>query len=195
MSRRRCLQCHRPISTCLCKHVRRVVCPLDVIVLQDPKEARHAMSTAPLLAMSIVGARVEVGEVFDPVALFGPLWQQQSLLIYPAEATVPCAEAGHTEVRRLLLLDGTWRKVRRLIHLNPWLTALPRLSLAPQQPSRYRIRKSPRTDGLSTIEAGVAALNQLFPAADYTPVLEVFTAMVDVQIAAMGSEAAKNHPV
>lgn len=193
MGRIVCKNCERPRSTCLCPFLRTLPCPLELVILQDPSEARHAMSTGPLLARSIEGARLLVGEVFDPVALFGEQWQAQSVLVYPAETPTPGGDA-RLEVKRVILLDGTWRKVRRLRYCNPWLDQLAKLSLRPQERSAYRIRKSPRADGLSTIEAGALALNQLVSGTDYRDILGVFTAMVEMQINAMGPAAAKNHP-
>lgn len=169
-------------------------CPLELVILQDVSESRHAMSTAPLLARSIVGARLVVGEAFDPVVLFDQHWQSQSLLVYPSDDGVGPSAEPVGAIKRVILLDGTWRKVRRLRYLNPWLDQLRTLSLQPAQKSAYRIRKSPRADGLSTIEAGALALNQLVQGVDYREILGVFTAMVEMQLGAMGSEAAKNHP-
>jgi len=43
---------------------------------------------------------------------------------------------------RLVVLDATWRKSRKLLHLHPLLQALPRLPLRDPPPSLYRIRKA-----------------------------------------------------
>ena len=79
------------------------------------------------------------------------------------------------------MLDGTWKKVRRLFHLNAWLKDLPYIQLTPESLSRYAIRKSPRADGLSTIEATVAALSLIDSDRDYQPVLNVLERMVELQ--------------
>jgi DTW domain-containing protein YfiP len=62
---------------------------------------------------------------------------------------------------RLVVLDGTWRKSRKMLHLNPVLQSLPRLSLQGLPPSSYRIRKAHRPSQLSTLEATCLALMQL----------------------------------
>ena len=43
----------------------------------------------------------------------------------------------------LIVPDGTWRKARKLLYLNPLLDALPRVTLGQVPPSRYRLRKAP----------------------------------------------------
>ena len=68
---------------------------------------------------------------------------------------------GETSQLRLIVLDGTWRKSRKILHLNPVLRQLPRLSLEAMPASRYLISKAHKPDQLSTIDATCAALAQL----------------------------------
>lgn len=152
------------------------------------------MSSAPLLAKSIAGAQLLVGDVFDPLEVLGENWLTDTLLVYPGASPLSADAIGSARFRYLLLLDGTWRKVRRLMHLNPWLSHLPCMHLQMSEQSRYRIRKSPRQDGLSTIEAGVAALNVLHAEQNFDRVLLAFQAMIDMQLAEMGPAARQNHP-
>src|SRR5690606_6920294 len=54
----------------------------------------------------------------------------------------------------ILVLDGTWSQAKTLWWRNAWFLKLPRLVLAPQEPSMYgRLRKSPRKEWVSTLEA------------------------------------------
>jgi DTW domain-containing protein YfiP len=62
---------------------------------------------------------------------------------------------------RLVVLDGTWRKSRKMLYLNPLLQQLPRLSLHNPPASRYLIRKAHGPGQLSTLEATCHALMQL----------------------------------
>ena len=183
-----CQGCDRPLATCLCKATVQRCSRYRLTLLQHPKEARHALSSAPLLARSIPGSRLIVGEHFDPESLLGSCWRQHSLLLYPGEPAISTSEALSADITQLIMLDGTWRKTAKLLHLNPWLHELPRLTLDVNQPSRYRIRKSPRADGLSTIEAAVLALNSLHGNDDYDAILGAFELMIDQQIRAMGED-------
>jgi DTW domain-containing protein YfiP len=54
---------------------------------------------------------------------------------------------------QLVVLDGTWRKSRKMLHLNPLLRRLPRLSLEDVPASNYLIRKAHKVGQLSTLEA------------------------------------------
>ncbi len=189
MSKRKmCSLCERPLKTCLCDEIVKLDCDYQLIILQDPKEAKHALSSAPILAKSIIGAQLVIGEQFDPIHLLGENWQQQSLLVFPSETSLTGTQATQLKMKYVILLDGTWRKVSRLLHLNPWLNQIPAIGIQAENASEYQIRKSPREDGLSTIEAAVSVLNDLQSDRDFTPILTAFHKMIDFQISAMGAD-------
>ncbi|MFH0302473.1 tRNA-uridine aminocarboxypropyltransferase, partial [Bradyrhizobium sp. 31Argb] len=57
-------------------------------------------------------------------------------------------------IEGIVLLDGTWSQAKALWWRNPWMLKCQRVILGPRQPSRYgQLRREPRRDGLSTIEA------------------------------------------
>jgi len=54
----------------------------------------------------------------------------------------------------VIVLDGTWSQAKTLWWRNAWLLKLPRIVLTPREPSMYgRLRKEPRRDYVSTLEA------------------------------------------
>ena len=181
LQRARCAQCLRPARTCLCPWLRATDNRLPLLVLQHPLEQHHAKGSLPLLRLSLSQCRVEVGESFDAQLLRAWLGTG-SWLLYPGpgpDAALP-ASAPAMPLRQLVLLDGTWRKTRKLLHLNPVLQALPRCSLPAAPASVYRIRKSQRSDQQSTLEAACLALGQAEGrAAHYEPLLRSFVAWID----------------
>jgi DTW domain-containing protein YfiP len=83
---------------------------------------------------------------------------------------------------RLVVLDATWRKSRKMLHLSPWLQGLPRLSLDASMASSYSIRKAHKPGQCSTLEATCAALAQLQgDAPRYVPLLQAFQGFVAQQ--------------
>jgi DTW domain-containing protein len=79
----------------------------------------------------------------------------------------------------LVVLDGTWRKSRKMLHRNPLLQGLPRLSLTDAPPSGYAIRKAHNPGQLSTLEATCAALVRLEKDAErFEPLLAAFNGFV-----------------
>ena len=83
----------------------------------------------------------------------------------------------------LVVLDGTWRKSRKMLQRNPLLQALPRLSLKPLAPSRYSVRKAHQPHQRSTLEAACAALAQLESDSDkFSLLLAAFDGFVAQQL-------------
>lgn len=119
----------------------------------------------------------------------------QARLLFPADDAQPLQAYAPSDQPLLLVVpDGTWRKARKLLHLNPLLAALPRVALAEGAVSRYRLRKAPGPGALSTVEAIVQALHVLEAPSSFEPLLKPFEALIEGQIAAMGAEVfQRNH--
>jgi DTW domain-containing protein YfiP len=153
------------------------------LVLQHPQEKRQALATAPLLTSSLRQAAVAVGLSWpnlaaalgrraDPalwaVAYLGSARPAQ---LPPGREVValdrrgqPLADqqAALAGVAGIVLIDGTWKEAKTLWWRNPWLLRLRRLVLNPKRPSRYaRLRREPRREALSTLEAAALALGAL----------------------------------
>jgi hypothetical protein len=82
----------------------------------------------------------------------------------------------------LVVLDGTWHQARALFRDHAWVRELPRYALTPSEPSRYRIRREPLPDYVSTIEAIVHALRILEPELSSDGLLRAFERLIDVQL-------------
>ena len=71
-------------------------------------------------------------------------------------------EQALREIEGIVLLDGTWSQAKALWWRNAWMLKCKRVVLGPERPSRYgRLRREPRSDGLSTIEAAGLLLARL----------------------------------
>ncbi|MBL0843541.1 tRNA-uridine aminocarboxypropyltransferase [Pseudomonas mediterranea] len=195
MSRIHCPRCHRPQSHCLCPLIPSLDSRTRVLLLQHPSEVNHALNTARLAALGLNNAELIVGEVFEnlPALLNQPGYR--ACLLFPGEDAQPMQAYGLSDDPLLLVVpDGTWRKARKLLHLNPLLAALPRVTLADGGVSRYRLRKAPGPGALSTVEAIVQALQVLEAPMSFEPLLRPFEALIEGQIAAMGEETyLRNH--
>ncbi|EPL08041.1 tRNA-uridine aminocarboxypropyltransferase [Pseudomonas sp. CF161] len=195
MSRSQCPRCLRPESHCLCALIPQLDSRTRVLLLQHPSEVNHALNTARLAALGLTNAELIVGEVFAdlPQLLNRPGYQAR--LLFPADDAQTLQAYGPAAQPLLLVVpDGTWRKARKLLHLNPLLAALPRVSLGPGGVSRYRLRKAPGPGALSTLEAIVQALQTLEAPASFEPLLKPFEALIEGQIAAMGEDTyQRNH--
>ena len=197
MSRAQCPRCLRPQSHCLCELIPQLDSRTRVLLLQHPSEVNHALNTARLAALGLKNAELRVGETFDDLdVLLNPPGYQARLLFPGDDAQLIETPSSSEDSQPWLLVvpDGTWRKARKLLHLNPLLAQLPRVTLAPGAVSRYRLRKAPGPGALSTVEAIVQALDILEAPASYAPLLRPFEALIEGQIEAMGAETyQRNH--
>jgi DTW domain-containing protein YfiP len=158
---------------------------VELLILQHPMEVSNAKGSARLLHLSAARSVLAAGEQFETGALQAMLHAggRIPILLYPetpgqsAPRLAP-ALLSQPDRLRLVVLDGTWRKSRKMLHQNPLLQTLPRLPLSALPPSHYLIRKAHAPDQLSTLEAACHALALLDPAAPVTPLLHAFDAFV-----------------
>jgi DTW domain-containing protein YfiP len=169
-----CATCLRPQPTCICQWIAPLATRVEVLVLQHPLEVSNAKGSARLLHLSLPGSLLVVGETFDQRTLSGLLHQggRTPVLLYPdaidagatplpAPPPLDSALLAQPSALRLVVLDGTWRKSRKMLYLNPPLQTLPRLALQGMPASHYRIRKAHAPDQLSTLEATAYALMRM----------------------------------
>jgi DTW domain-containing protein YfiP len=192
-----CAACLRAASACICRWIAPLSSTVELLVLQHPLEVHNAKNSARLLHLCLAGSRLAVGEAFEPDALDALLYAdgRTPLLLYPDTpgdaalgiAPPPLPDAAlldRPEALRLVVLDATWRKSRKMLYLNPALQRLPRLALRAVPPSAYRIRKAHAPHQLSTLEAAAHALAQLEnEPAHYQPLLQAFDGFVQQQAA------------
>ncbi len=153
-------------------------------------------SAARLAALGLVNAQLRIGEVFDDLDELLGTPGYRPVLLFPGDQAQVLTAYGEADDTPLLLIvpDGTWRKARKMLYLNPLLAALPRVTLGQLAPSRYRLRKAPEPGAVSTLEAVVQALNVLEQPASFDALLRPFEALIEGQIKAMGLETfERNH--
>lgn len=166
-----CARCSRPESACICAWAVAVPYAVEVLILQHPLEVGNPKGSARLLHLCLPGSQLLVGETFAESQLQTLLAGKNNLLLYPDTpepvagiAVPPVFDPAWTlplDRLRLVVLDGTWRKSRKMLYQNRLLQLMPRLALRATPPSHYLIRKAHAPDQLSTLEATCYALMQL----------------------------------
>lgn len=181
-----CYRCFRPEVGCICGLVRRVDNRVHVLIVQHPRERKHPFGTAKIAKLGL--NRVEVvravkdypdGEMWVPHRDVG-----KAAVLFPSRDATQLESGAPLELETLVVIDGTWAEARKLLHITPWMRALPCVSLSPPRPGNYRIRKAknPALE-VSTIEAIAYALGHLEPETDgIGGLIEDFDAVIDHQI-------------
>jgi len=182
---RRCWTCFKPRVLCVCASVPRVLNRTPITILQHPRERFHPIGTARFAALGLARASVlrPQAPVTRSLALDVAL-PARTALLFPRPGAPDLAELAPAEhPAGLVVLDGTWGQARKLYAANPWLADLPHYALTPAAPSRYRIRREPRANYVSTIEAVVAALRILEPeTVGLGDLITAFDEMIDAQV-------------
>ena len=179
-----CPRCLKPRALCVCDQVVPIENRLALLILQHPQEQDRALGTARLTALHFKDAVVKIGlswpslakalgrPVVDP-SRWAILYLGSSKvadLDTDAEIVALTRKGEIAERQRaifeslegVILLDGTWSQAKALWWRNPWMLKCQRVILGPKRPSRYgALRREPRRDGLSTIEAAAMVLARL----------------------------------
>ncbi|MGB3600114.1 MAG: tRNA-uridine aminocarboxypropyltransferase [Marinomonas sp.] len=182
--RQTCNRCHFLTAQCVC-HL--LPAPqqvgLRIIVLQDPKEAKHAKNTVALLTLVLPQVEcIGMDDVRLPErlqALDLTKWR----VLYPAEQAQPI-EALTSDVAAtiegIILIDATWRKAKRFYLSQPFLHSIPSVHFASPPAPNYEIRKSPNACALSTLEACCYAVEKI-AAEEMQPIRDFMVASIKWQ--------------
>lgn len=156
---------------------------IHVLILQHPQEQDRELGTARLTIRHFRRAVLKVGlswpsltkilgRSVDPqrwAVLY--LGSAKAARLAPGREVVLLNRKGEPEsnqdallrdIEGVVLLDGNWAQAKALWWRNAWMLKCRRVILSPPRPSRYgQLRREPRPDGLSTIEAAAMLVSRL----------------------------------
>jgi DTW domain-containing protein len=178
-----CPKCHKPTALCVCDGIVPIDNKMSVVILQHPQEQDRTLGTARLTALSLRNAILKIGLSWPSLSkILGRnvdphrwavlyLGSVKAASLAPDREIVFVTRKGDLErdqdrlsrdIEGIVVLDGTWSQAKALWWRNPWMLKCRRVVLGPRHPSRYgRLRREPRRDGLSTIEATALLLSRL----------------------------------
>jgi DTW domain-containing protein YfiP len=164
-----------------------VIEPIDnrlfVLVLQHPQEKKEVLATAAAICAALRRAALVVGLSWPNLAgalgrpadigKWGVLYlgsarpaafglEREIVAVDRAGTPTADQDAVLRGLEGIVLLDGSWSEAKTLWWRNPWLLRLRRLVLNPRHGSRFgRVRREPRPEALSTLEAAALLLKRL----------------------------------
>ncbi|MEA2892208.1 MAG: tRNA-uridine aminocarboxypropyltransferase [Bradyrhizobium sp.] len=179
-----CPDCHKPQPLCICDSIEPIENRISLLILQHPQEQDRALGTARLLALHFKNAVLKIGlswpslskalgrQVADPSrwavlylgsAKVADLDTDREVVAINRKGEVEDNQrAILKDIEGIVLLDGTWSQAKALWWRNAWMLKCQRVILGPAKPSLYgKLRREPRRDGLSTIEAAAMLLAAL----------------------------------
>jgi DTW domain-containing protein len=179
-----CPRCLKPEALCICDSITPIENRISLLILQHPQEQDRALGTARLTALHFPKAVLRIGlswpslskalgqKVADPsrwaVLYLGSadvagLDTDREIVAINRKGEIEDNQRGILkDIEGIVLLDGTWSQAKALWWRNAWMLKCQRVILGPKHPSRYgKLRREPRRDGLSTIEAAAMMLASL----------------------------------
>ncbi|MBC8068832.1 MAG: DTW domain-containing protein, partial [Deltaproteobacteria bacterium] len=180
-----CLRCRRPQLVCWCRFITEIPTRTRIAFLQHPRERDMSIGTARMASLCLPNSELHVGVQMDAAALARVLGdpERPAVLLWPGAGAVDIAEHPPAGPVTLVVVVGTWSQARKLVRDNPQIAALPRYAFTPSAPGEYRIRREPKENFVSTIEAMVHVLGVLEgDAARFEAMMVPFRAMIDMQL-------------
>ncbi|MCP8939330.1 DTW domain-containing protein [Alsobacter sp. SYSU M60028] len=197
-----CPHCRKPLSLCVCEGVEPIENRVALLILQHPQEQDKLLGTARLAARHFTNAVFKVGLSWPSLekALGRPADPRRWAILHLGSvdpATLPRGrdiavvdskgipapdqDTALKGIDGIVVFDGTWSQAKTLWWRNPWVLKGKRLVLAPTKPSLYgRLRREPRREGLSTLEAAALVLSRLEKQPEIeTRLLDSFGRMLD----------------
>jgi tRNA-uridine aminocarboxypropyltransferase len=178
-----CARCGKPAALCVCADIVPLANRIELLILQHPQEQDRELGTARLTIVQLRRATLRTGLSWPSLAkaLGHPADPKRWAVLYlgslsaanlPREREIVAVDAKGAPlaaederldaIEGIVLLDGSWSQAKTLWWRNPWVLKCRRLVLNPRQVSRYgKLRREPRREGLSTLEAAALALAQL----------------------------------
>jgi len=178
-----CAHCGKPEALCVCDAIEPINNRVELLVLQHPQEQDKTLGTARVAVTHLAKATFRSGLSWPSLSaaldrdVDPKRWAVLHMGASPEEdapqdrdialldrhgAPAGNQAAAMRAIDGIILFDGSWSQAKTLWWRNAWVLKCPRLVLRPTQPSLYgKLRKEPRREGLSTLEAAAFTLSRL----------------------------------
>ena len=167
-----CIQCRLPEWACICPLIPRVESSACFWLITHDKEFDKPTNTGKLIQAAIPGTRLFNWSRTAPDEellrlLEDPAWLP--VLLFPTAYAVEAQSkamqwnhhAGSDRNIAFIIIDATWQQARKMYRQSPWLHDLSLLSLQPEDPSIYSLRRNRQEQHLCTAEVAALALGEL----------------------------------
>ncbi len=160
-----CATCTQPDFCCYCAYVSSFDPKINFVVLIHPVEVKRRIATGRMSHLCLQGSYLIQGQNYTNNSQVNTLIADKdyhSVILYPGPTSANLSELPDSERSslfpknkklRVFVIDGTWATARKMTRQSENLKALPRICFSPSTPSNFRVRKQPKPDCYSTIEA------------------------------------------
>ena len=197
-----CWNCRQPNTGCYCSLIKRFDPKIKFVILIHHVEERRRIATGRMSHLCLENSELIVGQDYSLNDRVNDILDDTTLspvILYPGRNATDITTGQDTPSNSLIfkpgktpvvfVIDGTWATARKMIRQSQNLLYLPKICFTPKAPSQFRVRKQPRKECFSTIEAIHQTIQILGPTVGYSVeskqhenLLKVFNVLVETQI-------------
>lgn len=160
-----CVTCLQPDFSCYCNFIKKVDPHIKFVILIHPIEFRRRIATGRMAHLSLENSLLVMAQDYTHNKQVNGIIEDpeyQSVILYPGQKSLNLTTDFEFAKSSLFLknkklalfvIDGTWATARKTMRLSQNLAKLPRVGFIPPRPSQFRVRKQPKPECFSTIEA------------------------------------------
>jgi len=194
--REKCYRCYRPVTSCMCCHVKPIATQAKFVILMHPKEFKKTKNgTGRLTHLSLPNSELYIDVDFSEHSAINALIDNRDNLcyvLYPGEKRINLntqkIDAQGKQIV-IFIIDSTWACSVKMLRVSRNLQTLPRVSFTHSKTSQFLIKEQPEEYCLSTIESTLTVLELLqeqgiekIEKGAFEAFLNPFKAMVEYQI-------------
>jgi len=156
-----CTGCGLAGSYCCCSLITPQSSELEFALLLHENESARATTTSKIIQKVLPDISTYIWQRKNPPqALIDRINNKNTdtWLLFPADRPELVDRKKkfnntiQSQKKLIIIPDGTWKEVRKIVRKSPWLSDLPLLAFDPETPSRYDLRRNPDSNHLCTAE-------------------------------------------
>jgi DTW domain-containing protein len=195
-----CVMCMQPSFGCYCAEIQKFDPQIKFVILIHPIEWKRRIATGRMSHLCMHNSELIVEQDYTNCNRVNELLtdsRYQPMVLYPGQKSLNLTGVTQekidllvgSQVPMIFVIDGTWATARKTMRLSRNLNTLPRVCFTPPARSNFQVRKQPKVECYSTIEAVHHTIELLGPAVGFNlqtrqhdNLLHVFRFMVNRQI-------------
>lgn len=160
-----CPHCLFTLKTCYCSKLKPFYPKMKFVILIHQLEIDRKIATGRLSHLILEKSELISGHDYSLNQRVNELVQDEQyhpVVLFPGEGSVNLTPLSFEEKQSLFpqnktllvfVIDGTWATARQTMRMSSNLIKLPRISFELTKPSHFRVRKQPKPEFCSTVEA------------------------------------------
>jgi DTW domain-containing protein YfiP len=160
-----CFRCMQTSEQCYCQQIQKFDPKIKFVILIHPIEVRRRFATGRMSHFSLQNSELIRGQNYSDDSRVNLILKNPDyypVVLYPGLQSLNLTHLDDEERKEIFpknkkpiifVIDGTWNTAKKMVRLSENLCSLPRICFTPPGPSNFRIRKQPKIECYSTIEA------------------------------------------